>query len=308
MPAHWKSDIAAGATSRDVGPQKALRSPGSRPYLLNKALHKPLRFWRTLINDHVSSSLTIDAGELGERLGGTEVYWLFLPDSDGGLTSFAMVVPEDAYYRHIQPHRPGIVRLVSRTREAYCLRDAKHDPNYDVFLDSTRSQQTAPIVWDGRVLAVHSHESPRPGAFSPISAWMLQEDAQARLTGWILGRHALSQVGQSGHAGYWNPSRHGWDPREYFQLVLQQTRQRIKEQLDTQSKGVADATVFARGSSTPPTGLLTRSPPPAIARRTAPTPAGIHARRCHQGFGLRRRRHGEGLEAYPERRGPCRAH
>lgn len=243
--AQWESDPAALASAREVSHKKATRPPGSRAYLLHKALQKPLRFWRTLINDHLSSSLAIEAGELGERLGGTEENFLYLLDADRDLVSFAVVAPDDVYYRRIPANRPGIIRLVSESREAYCLREVATDPYYDEFLESTRSQQTAPIFWDGRVLAVHSHESPRPGAFSPISARMHQEDAQARLTGWLLGRIALGQVGRSGHAGYWNPSRHGWDPHEYFQLVLQQTRQRIKEQLEPAARGMADATVFA---------------------------------------------------------------
>ena len=121
----------------------------------------------------------------------------------------------------------GIVPHTARTGVPYSSNDVASDPYYFPFSQEIRSEQAGAISLHGDRLAVINQETNIQGRFSPATAQLLQESAQAEMLLKILNLRA-AETPRPGREfpTLWSPVRHGWDLRE-FSRTNSQARQGI---------------------------------------------------------------------------------
>ena len=142
-----------------------------------KVMHKTFRLWQKLVPFHIRSELGKEVGALAEEHQ-AGLSWLYVVKGER-LEALRVHGYAGSLGRDVPLDGPGIVPLVARTQEAYCVGNvsAWRDPHYIPYSENTRSVQAVPIVFRGRLLGVLKQESSYPGAFSPATAKALEQRA-----------------------------------------------------------------------------------------------------------------------------------
>jgi len=181
-------------------------------------LRSILKLWRRLVPNHVLGELDEEVGELAEE-SQARLSWLYVSRGDRleALLTHGYVGGRG---RDLSLDGPGIVPLVARSGEAYCVGDVAggRDPYYVAQTDETRSEQAVPIFFQNRLLGVLNQESPYPGTFSPAKAKAL-EQRSIRLVRHLLALEAQAPDGEMSPCS-WNPDLHGWDFRSFLDIVI----------------------------------------------------------------------------------------
>ena len=210
-----------------ASPERSSKGP-----TLLEALRAELEAMSAEVPTFLTNELREDLDQLAERFMVRDSF-LYVPDGDC-LRDLGSKADNEQTCRTMYRNGPGIIPHTARTNVSYCSNDVDADPFYCpiVFPPTTRSEQAGAISWysDGRLerLAVINQESQRPHHFSPATAQLLQESAQAQLTLSLLNLKAATERRPAcSFPTLWSPRLHGWDLRDFLAKILKSTKGRL---------------------------------------------------------------------------------
>ena len=193
---------------------------------LQKALREVLESLKDNITAFLRSQLQEYLDQLAEQF---IVKDSFLHISDGDcLREQCSSAENEQDFQTMFKNGRGIIAHTARTGDCYCCNIVEADPYYKPIVEGALSEQAGAISWHAERLAVIDQESHLPNHFSPATAQLLQESAQASLTLTLLNLRAVDER----RAGctfptLWSPQLYGWDLRIFVAKILKDAKWRL---------------------------------------------------------------------------------